>query len=150
MQKSPPTRIAKIVTARPNFRPNHQFQAVPSTLRAFTEPAWIERCTWKHEAYLSKVGAKFLLGSVVRVEEKAVHLADGSTVPFDYVVIVRAQRPGAHLSFYNCGVSSGCKTASPRALSAPQATGSSVAATNKLPTSQDTTLQVRPQEPRGS
>ena len=55
-------------------------------LRAMVEPALAPRVVWSHEAHL-KGAAKLLVGTVARITEAAVELADGTAVPYDYLVL---------------------------------------------------------------
>lgn len=55
-------------------------------LRAMVQPSLAPRVAWKHEAHL-KGAAKPLVGTVARVTAEAVELADGTAVPYDYLVL---------------------------------------------------------------
>jgi NADH dehydrogenase FAD-containing subunit len=55
-------------------------------LRAMVEPSLAPRVAWKHEVHL-KGAAKLLVGTVARVTAEAVELADGTAVPYDYLVL---------------------------------------------------------------
>jgi NADH dehydrogenase FAD-containing subunit len=59
-------------------------------LRALVDPSIAPRISWKHEAHL-KGAAKLVVGHLARVTDAAVELADGTTLPYDYLVLA----PGA-------------------------------------------------------
>ena len=62
------------------------FEISWASLRAMVEPSLASRMAWKHADHL-KGAAKLLVGTVARVTAEAVELADGTSVPYDYLVL---------------------------------------------------------------
>ena len=70
------------------------FEISWATLRALVEPEVAKRASWTHEEHL-KGGAKLVVGELKRVSTAAVELVDGTSLPYDYLVLAPGCAGGA-------------------------------------------------------
>ena len=60
-------------------------------LRGFTDPSWATRTTWAHTEWLASASRSttFVKGIVGSIAGNSVTLADGTSLPYDYLVLAR-------------------------------------------------------------